>query len=106
MTGNLINQSSEIQWVIASVLVLCAFAVALALPQAGRRKSASRGHRPEEDESTSEEIRPDGYIDSFSGEIEEAGGGIPPVMKLAVPVVIIWWLLYIVLNWSSIPGGQ
>jgi uncharacterized membrane protein len=105
MTGNLVEGWGEIIWVIASIAILVAFAVALALPQSGGRKPASRGHRHKGDETGEEEIRPDGYIDSFANEIEEAGGSIPPVVKLAVPVVLLWWLGYIALNWTTGSGG-
>lgn len=105
MTGNIVEDWSQVIWVVVGILVLCAFALALALPQKTRGAAARNGLRPEADEATSEEIRPDGYIDSFSHEIEEAGGSLPPVMKLAIPVVVIWWIGYVIMNWSS-AGGQ
>lgn len=105
MTGNIVEGWGEIVWVMASIAVLAAFALALALPHSGRRKPASRGHRHEADETGHEEIGPDGYIDSFANEIEEAGGSIPPVVKLAIPVVLLWWLGYIVMNWTAGSGG-
>ena len=105
MTLNLIDDWSQVIWVIVGIVVLCAFALSLALPQKTPGGPGRNGPRPEEDEGSSEEIRPDGFIDSFSQEIEEAGGGLPPVMKLAIPVVLIWWLGYLIMNWSS-AGGQ
>ncbi|WP_417808757.1 hypothetical protein [Thioclava sp.] len=105
MTGNIVEGWGEIVWVIASIVVLAAFALALALPQSGRRKPASHGHRLKADETGHEEIGPDGYIDTFSNEIEEAGGSVPPVVKLAIPVVLLWWLGYILLNWTTGSGG-
>ena len=86
-------------------LALLAFGLTLALPQISRVKPGNGGHRPEAEETEHEEIQPDGYIDSFAGEIEEAGGGLPPVMKLAIPAVLLWWLGYLILNWATISGG-
>jgi hypothetical protein len=54
-----------------------------------------------EEDGGHEEIRGDGLIDSFSGEIEEAGGGMPLVVKIALPGILLWWLIYLIINWAQ-----
>jgi hypothetical protein len=105
MTENVMDFWPEVVWVVGGIVVLLAFGLALALPQISRVKPGSVGHRPEIDETVNEEIGPDGYIDSFANVIEEAGGGLPPVMKVAIPVVLLWWLAYLIFNWAPMSGG-
>jgi hypothetical protein len=102
MTQNIMNLWGEIVWIGGGIAVLLAFGLALALPHVARRRPASEGHRAKEDETVHEESTADGFIDSYAKDIEEAGGGLPPIMKLATPVVLLWWLGYLVLNW--VPG--
>jgi hypothetical protein len=92
---------TEVVAVIAGIITLLIFALVIALPQGSGTPPGSKGHRPIEDDIGHEEIRADGFIDSFSGEIEEAGGGLPLVVKLALPGVLIWWLLYLIFNWAQ-----
>jgi len=103
MTENVTQIRPEILAVIAGVIVLLLFSLALVWPHRPTVRPGSKGHRPEEGAGDSEEIRPDGYIDSFAGVIQEAGGGMPPIVKLALPGVVLWWLIYLVLNWTM--GG-
>jgi len=101
MTENALELWPEIFAVISGIFVLTVFALTLAIPHHARVKPGSRDHRDEEDHQGDEEIRPDGYIDSFAGTIEEAGGGLPPVVWVAVVGVLLWWLVYLVINWSA-----
>ena len=105
MTSNILDLPGEILWIGGGVAVLLVFALVVALPQIAKTRPGNRGHRPKEDETVHEEIGPDGFIDSFAKDIEEAGGGLPPIMKLAIPVVLLWWLGYLVLNWTPSVGG-
>lgn len=100
MTANLINVFSELVWIFASIAVLLVFAVVIVLRSHARVPPGSSGHRDARDEGGHEEVRGDGYIDTFAGDIAEAGGGLPPIVKLAVPAVLLSWLLYLVLNWT------
>ncbi len=100
MTQNVMYVPGEILWVAGGALVLILFAVAVAWPNRASVLPGSKGHRVLEDESEHETIRADGYIDSFAHEIEEAGGGMPLVVKLAVPGILLWWLLYLILFWN------
>ncbi|MHB1590115.1 MAG: hypothetical protein ACYCTW_01060 [Sulfuricella sp.] len=100
MTANLIHVYSEWIWIIGSIAVLFAFALAIVLRHRSSVRSGSSGHRDDSEEGGYEEVRADGYIDAFAGEVEEAGGGLPPVMKLVLPVVLLSWLIYLILNWT------
>jgi hypothetical protein len=101
MTVSSIPLWSEIFGVAVGALVLFIFGLALAIPQKPGVTPGSKGHRPEEESGEDEEIRPDGYIDSFAKDIEEAGGGLPPIVRIALPGIIIWWLLYLILFWTQ-----
>jgi hypothetical protein len=100
MTQNALQLWPQIMWIVAGAVVLFLFALTLALPHRASVLPGSKGHREESDETGHEEIHPDGFIDSFAKEIEEAGGGLPPVVKLALPAVLLWWLIYLILNWK------
>jgi hypothetical protein len=100
MTENVLQQWPEILAVIGGSIVLLLFALALGMPHRPKVLPGSEGHRPNEENAENEEIHADGYIDSFAGEIEEAGGSMPPVVKLALPGILIWWLLYLIFNWA------
>ncbi|MCB9453036.1 MAG: hypothetical protein H6672_16490 [Anaerolineaceae bacterium] len=101
MTQNVVDLDSQWAWILAGALVLLIFAVTTAWPHRSRVLPGSKGHRPKEAESGHETIRPDGFIDSFANDIEEAGGGLPLVVKVALPGIILWWLVYLVLYWSQ-----
>ncbi|MEJ2413342.1 MAG: hypothetical protein P8Y34_10190 [Anaerolineales bacterium] len=99
MTQNALELWPEIWAVISGAIVLFLFALTVAISHKSKKLPGSSGHRSAEDQEGHEEIQPDGYIDSFAGVIEEGGGGLPPVVALAVPGVLLWWLLYLILNW-------
>jgi hypothetical protein len=103
MTLNTLHIPREIFGLAFGVFVLFVFAIALAVPYRPKTLPGSSGHREPEDESGGEVIRADGYIDSFGGVIEEAGGGLPTVVKWAIPGVLIWFLLYLILYWTPEP---
>lgn len=100
MTANLIRVFSEWIWIIGSIVVFFAFALAIVLRSHSNMRPGISGHRDNSEEGGHEEVRADGFIDSFAGEIEEAGGGLPPIVKLALPVVLLSWLIYLILNWT------
>jgi hypothetical protein len=101
VTQNVTELWAQILAVAGGAAVLLLFALAIALPHRPRTLPGSQGHREPGDEAEHEEIRPDGYVDSFGGEIEEAGGGLPWVVRLALVGVILWWLAYLILNWTQ-----
>lgn len=99
MTQNTLNVGAEIVWIFGGAAVLFLFALTVAMRHRPGVLPGSSGHRKEQD-GEHEEIHADGYIDSFAGEIEEAGGGLPPILKLALPGIILWWLIYLIWNWT------
>jgi hypothetical protein len=100
MTQNVLDIWGEIVGIVAGAGVLIVFAVAIAIKWRPKTLPGSAGHREKGDEEAGETIRPDGYIDSFAGVIEEAGGGLPPVMRIAIPGILIWWLVTLILYWT------
>jgi hypothetical protein len=101
MTQNALQLWPEIIWVTAGAVVLFIFAVAIGVRSRAKVLPGSRGHREETGEFDVEEIRADGYIDGFAKDIEEAGGGVPLVVKIALVAIPLWWLIYLILNWTQ-----
>ena len=100
MTQNTLQIGPEIVGVVGGALVLFVFALTLALRHTSKVLPGSSGHREERAEGEHEVIRPDGYIDSFARVIEEAGGSLPPVVRIAIPAVLLWWLIYLIVYWT------
>ncbi len=101
MTLNVMNVWGELIGIIVGAAILLAFGWLFALmARMPQMPPGARGFRPLRDEGQPETIKPDGYIDSFAGVIEEAGGGLPPLVKAAAFAVPLWWLIYILTNWS------
>lgn len=99
-------------WLVFSGVAFAAFvlglgAVTFVLPHLRLGKPpASKGHRPggdgaEQQASGGETVAPDGYIDSFANIIEEAGGGLPVLVWVALIGIGLWWLLYLILFWNG-----
>lgn len=98
MTQSVMSVPMELIYTFGGALILTVFAVTLAVPHRVRVLPGSSGHR--DGAAESEEILADGYIDSFAGEIEEAGGGLPLIVRIALPGIILWWLAYLILYWT------
>jgi hypothetical protein len=100
VTQNALRVGPEVIGIVAGAVVLLIFALAFALPQRSRILPGSQGHRGPDEDGHHEEVRPDGYIDSFNKEIEEAGGGLPWVVLIALPGVLVVWVVYLILQWT------
>ena len=100
MTMNVMDFWWEIIAVVSGAAILLVFGIALILGKKPTVPPGSRGYRGEEDSGTEEVIRPDGYVDSFAGVIEEAGGSLPPIVKLSLIGIGLWWLAYLIINWE------
>jgi hypothetical protein len=93
--------------VLFGAFVLLVGAVSFALPRfISGRAPGSRGHRPPEQEASQQQqkgetVAPDGYIDTFANVIEEAGGGLPTIVWVAIIGVGLWWLAYMILFWNG-----
>ena len=99
MTVHGINWLAEMLGMIGAFAGFLIFTYALVIQHRPRVLPGSKGHR-DIDDTEHEEIRADGYIDSFSKTIEEAGGGVPLVVKLAVVFFLTWFVVYLVAFWS------
>jgi hypothetical protein len=99
MVENVTDYDDLYFWILLSCAVLILFSVALAMHIKARRPAGSKGHR-DDDGDRPEDIRADGYIDSFANHIEEAGGSMPPVVRLTLVGVIAWWVIYLMLYWT------
>ena len=100
VTQNALRVGPEIFGIVAGAIVLLIFALTFALPSRSRILPGSRGHRDGDEDGHHEDVRPDGYIDSFNKEIEEAGGGLPWMVFVAIIAVLIVWVVYLVLQWT------
>lgn len=110
MTANTLNIYGELFGILGGAGILLLAGITLGLPHLSGVLAARRGHRQgsradsehmeAESEQGGEVVKPDGYIDSFAGLIEEAGGDMPPVVRIALWGVLLWWLLYLVMFWS------
>jgi hypothetical protein len=96
MTVHGIDLPAELFGIVAAIVGLLIFTLAVAVHHRSTVLPGSGGHRSIDD-SEHERIRADGYIDSFSNEIEEAGGGLPLIVRLALIVVLAWFVIYLVL---------
>ena len=101
MTQNVLQVWPEVWAVLGAIFILTVFAIALAVPHRANKLPGSEGHRRDDEGQDYEEIHADGYIDSFANDIEEAGGGMPPIVKVALIGIILWWLVYLILNWTA-----
>jgi hypothetical protein len=101
MTQNVMQVSWELIYMFGGAAILLVSAVLVAIRHRPKVLPGSKGHRDSEDQAEIEEIRPDGYIDSFAKVIEEAGGSMPLIVKVALPGVLVWWLLYLILFWRG-----
>ncbi len=112
MTANGLSIWGELIAVVGGGLILLIFSIFFSAASrqiktppglAGRRTTpGDQEHHDEKQEAEGgETVRADGYIDSFAGKIEEAGGGPPLLVKIALVGIPLWWLLYMILNWSQ-----
>jgi hypothetical protein len=100
MPENVLNVWTEIVWIGVGALLLLIFAITMAIRHSPKTPPGSSGHRPEGEAPDETIVRPDGYIDSFAGVIEEAGGGTPPIVKWFIPIILLWWLIYLITRWQ------
>jgi hypothetical protein len=98
--NNVLELWPEIFSVLMGIGVLVGAALVFSFRHRSRVEPGSSGHRPEEEQTESEIISPDGYIDSFAGKIEEAGGALPLMGRIVVVIVLIAYVVYLILFWA------
>jgi hypothetical protein len=118
MVANSLNVYGEVLAILFSAGFLFFFAMTLGLPYITGVQAAQRGHRQKEhgeaehagleqrrrgegaQDEGPEVVTPDGFVDSFAETIEEAGGGLPPVVAITVVGVILWYIIYVIIFWA------
>ena len=102
MPDNVLRIGPEIYAVVAGMVVLLGASLAFAFKySATSDKAGVRGTRPADQVKEAEIARPDGFIDSFSGVISEAGGGIPFMATVIILVVLVSYFAYLFVNWRG-----
>jgi hypothetical protein len=112
MTLNVINVWGEIIGIGFGALVLLIFGLTFSplvyrpkVPSGSAAERTEPGEKEEHQahgqESGGEHVRADGYIDSFAGLVEEAGGSLPLIVSVFSIGLLVWWGLYLVINWSQ-----
>jgi hypothetical protein len=100
MPDNVLNVAGQLFSVVAGIVALLGGALALAVRHRMKVHAGSAGHRPEGEDADYERVGPDGYIDSFSGSVGEAGGSLPVVAKVIFAVVAVSYFAYLILFWQ------
>ncbi len=100
MPKNVLDVWGEIMAISIGTVVLVLAALVFSFKHRARTQPGSSGHRPDGQVEDAERISPDGYIDSFSGLIEEAGGGLPPIGWVIIGVILASYVAYLVLFWA------
>ncbi len=112
MTMNVINIWGEIIGIAGGAIILIIFGLTFSplvyrprVPSGGAVERARPGekeaHQAREDRTGGEKVRADGYIDSFAGLVEEAGGSLPLIVTVFTIGLFLWWGVYLVTNWSQ-----
>jgi hypothetical protein len=100
MPDNVLQIWPQIFSVVVGAIVLLAAALALGVRHRSRVGPGSKGHRPSQDEGESENVGPDGYIDSFADFVEEAGGSLPIMGWVIIGTTLIAYVTYLILFWQ------
>lgn len=112
MAMNVMNVWGELIGILVGVVVLLVFAITFSplvrrpsVPSGAAAQRTRPGekeeHLEEGQETGGEHVRADGYIDSFAGLVEEAGGSLPLVVSIFTIGLLVWWAIYLVTNWSQ-----
>ncbi len=112
MTMNVINIWGEIIGIGVGAIILLIFGFTFSplvyrprVPSGSAMERTEPGekeaHQEKEDQTGGEHVRADGYIDSFAGLVEEAGGSLPLIVSVFTIGLFFWWGVYLVTNWSQ-----
>jgi hypothetical protein len=112
MTMNVINVWGEIIGIGVGAIILLIFGLTFSplvyrprVPSGGAvertRPGEKEAHQAAENQTGGEHVRADGYIDSFAGLVEEAGGSLPLIVSVFSIGLFLWWGIYLVINWSQ-----
>ncbi len=112
MTLNVLNVWGEFIGIAAGGLILLIFGLIFSplvyrpkVPSGAAVERTSPGEKEEHEargqEAGGEHVHADGYIDSFAGLVEEAGGSLPLIVSVFSIGLLIWWAVYMLLEWSQ-----
>ncbi len=112
MPLNVLNVVGQLIGIFSAIVVLLIFGVTFSplvyrprVPSGGAAETAEPGekeaHEEHGQESGGEHVRADGYIDSFAGLVEEAGGSLPLIVSVFTIGLFVWWAAYLVIEWSA-----
>ena len=105
MTKNVLEVGPQIFAVIAGILVFLAGAFAFSFRYRTGAEAGRRGPREAAD-AAEQPVSPSGFIDSFAGRIEEAGGGLPYTGWIIMGVIVVCYFAYLFLFWKPRWGIQ
>lgn len=99
MTKNVLEVVPQLIAILIGIHVLLGLALAFSFRYRTGAEPGRQGHR-EEGEEAVHNVSPQGWIESFAGRIEEAGGGLPRMGLIIIIVVFIWYFAYLLLYWA------
>ncbi len=110
MPLNVLNVPGQIIGIGSAIIVLLIFCVTFSplvyrprVPSGSAAERAGPGEKEAHDArgqaAGGEHVRADGYIDSFAGLVEEAGGSMPLIVSVFTIGLAIWWASYLLLLW-------
>jgi hypothetical protein len=113
MTLNVLNVWGGIINIGVGAIILLVFGITfsplvyrprISSGSAAGRKEATKKEEHEQygQEEGGEHVDADGYIDSFAGLVEEGGGSLPLIVTIFTIGLLIWWAVYLVLEWSQV----
>lgn len=100
MPDNVLDIAGQWFSVVVGTLVFLGAALAFAVRHRMKVSSGSAGHRPDAEDVEFERIGPDGYIDGFAGQVEEAGGSLPMMARVIIAVTLVSYFAYLILFWQ------
>jgi hypothetical protein len=112
MAINVLNVTGQLIGIFSAIGVLLLFALTFsplvyrpktpsgaALERTGPTKKEQ--HNVNGQDAGGETVRADGYIDSFAGLVEEAGGSLPLIVSVFTIGLLVWWAAYLVIEWNA-----
>ena len=100
MPKNVLEIGPQLFAVVAGIIVLFGGALAFSFRYRTGAEAGRRGHRDESQQGEEERVSPSGFITTFAGKIEEAGGGVPYMGWIIMGVVLVCYFAYLFLFWQ------
>lgn len=103
MPENVLQVGPQIFSIVIGTFVFLGAAIVFAFKYraVSARKAGERGHRPAEEIGESEQVSPDGFIDTFAGVVSEAGGSMSFTGWLIMGVTLVSYFIYLFVYWKQ-----